>query len=145
MATKICSTCGVKKKSNEFFDGQNECKHCYTEYWIKQRKSFNNNNKLKIYYSKINKKQTWRDRGESYDEHINNLKNGQKRYNELNREKISKQRAKCYKRKWIKRCMQEHGMTEQEAIIQHEIMQVGRAATRQSTETKNELMTLGIF
>ena len=73
------------------------------------------------------------------------IKAHKKEYYAANSEKIKAYEDERSKRKWIKRCMQEHGMTEQEAIIQHEIMQVGRAASGQQTETKNELMTMGIF
>jgi len=68
-----------------------------------------------------------------------------KEYYAANSEKIKAREDERSKRIWIKRCIQERVITEQEAIIQHEIMQVGRAASGQQTETKNELMTMGIF
>jgi len=82
---------------------------------------------------------------EYYAANSEKMKAHNKEYRVANSEKIKAYEDERSKRKWIKRCMQEHGMTEQEAIIQHEIMQVGRAASGQQTETKNELMTMGIF
>ena len=116
MATKICRTCGIEKDICEFIPKRNHCKVC-----IKAHK--------KEYYAANSEK----------------IKAYNKEYYVANSEKIKAYEDERSKRKWIKRCMQEHGMTEQEAIIQHEIMQVGRAASGQQTETKNELMTMGIF
>ena len=48
-------------------------------------------------------------------------------------------------RHWVKRYMKKRGITEKDAIKQYKVMQAFRAATRQSTETSHELMTLGIF
>jgi len=131
MATKICRTCGIEKDICEFIPKRNHCKVCIKAH----KKEYRVANSEKI---KAHKKEYRVANSEK-------IKAYKKEYYVANPEKMKAREDERSKRKRIKRCMQEHGMTEQEAIIQHEIMQVGRAAIRQQTETKNELMTMGIF
>ena len=131
MATKICRTCGIEKDICEFIPKRNHCKVC-----IKARK--------KEYYV-ANSEKIKAHKKEYCVANPEKIKAYSKKYYVANPEKIKAREDERSKRIWIKRCIQERVITEQEAIIQHEIMQVGRAAIRQQTETKNELMTMGIF
>ena len=146
MATKICRTCGIEKDICEFIPKRNHCKVCIKAH----RKEYYaaNSEKIKAHskeYYVANSEKIKAYRKEYRAANSEKMKAYNKEYRVANSEKIKAYEDERSKRKWIKRCMQEHGMTEQEAIIQHEIMQVGRAASGQQTETKNELMTMGIF
>jgi len=146
MATKICRTCGIEKDICEFIPKRNHCKVCIKAH--KKEYYAANSEKMKAYkkeYRAANSEKIKAHKKEYYAANSEKIKAYNKEYYVANSEKIKAYEDERSKRKWIKRCMQEHGMTEQEAIIQHEIMQVGRAASGQQTETKNELMTMGIF
>ena len=161
MATKICRTCGIEKDICEFIPKRNHCKVCRKaykkEYYAANSEKIKahckeyraaNSEKMKAYnkeYRAANSEKMKAYKKEYYAANSEKIKAHSKEYCAANSEKIKAYEDERSKRKWIKRCMQEHGMTEQEAIIQHEIMQVGRAASGQQTETKNELMTMGIF
>ena len=161
MATKICRTCGIEKDICEFIPKRNHCKVCIKahrkEYYAANSEKMKahckeyyaaNSEKMKAHrkeYRVANSEKMKAHRKEYYAANSEKIKAHKKEYYAANSEKIKAYKDERSKRIWIKRCIQERVITEQEAIIQHEIMQVGRAAIRQQTETKNELMTMGIF
>ncbi len=116
MKTKICSKCGIKKKSSEFYkdkrakDGYcSSCKMCkkryaqenkekikkYQKQWKKEHKEYHKEQMAKWY--KENKKNVLKRQKKYYEEYAEEIKEKVKEYQENNKEKIYKQKKKYEK------------------------------------------------